>query len=685
MTDPSAVPADAAPPPAAGPSAGPGAAGNAAYRVLARKYRPATFDEVIGQEALVRTLTNAIAAGRLAHAFVLTGVRGVGKTTTARILARALNCLGPDGTRTAPTVTPCGVCEACRAIAADRHVDVLEMDAASRTGVDDIREILDGVRYAPASARHKVYIIDEVHMLSKNAFNALLKTLEEPPPHTVFIFATTEIRKVPVTVLSRCQRFDLRRVEIEVLTRHFADIARREGVAAEAEALAMVARAADGSVRDGLSLLDQAIAQSGGIGPVTAAQVRDMLGLADRTAVLDLFDVAIRGRGPEALAQLDALHRAGADPLAVLQDLLEFTHLLTRLRLVPALAERPGLPEAERVRGAKLAEALSVPVLTRAWQILLKGLGQVQQAPSPAAALDMVLIRLIHAADLPTPDEAIRRLTEGGAGAGPSSAPPGAGASGTGARAESGPRFAGAPLGDPPQGGRFGTGPAAAALAPAVAASRAGEAWSGPGGALRAAVAEPAGAPPGVAAAPSPAPAPAPAVTLAGVPEDFHDLVAMFGEQGDPLVYGHLVSSVHLVRYQPGRLEFRPGPGAPPNLAAQVMAQLQDWTGQRWMVGVSRDEGEPTLAEQGRAAERRAMVEAAEHPVVRAVLAAFPGAMIAHIRDREPPPSEAGLAVAAAPGAVSQPRADTAGGPGAEPLDASESSEVFDPDEMTDE
>ncbi len=382
----------------------------AAYRVLARKYRPARFAELIGQEALVRTLTNALTSGRIAQAFLLTGVRGVGKTTAARILAKALNCTG--GAVDGPVAEPCGNCDTCIAIAADRHVDVLEMDAASRTGVNDIRELTDGVRYAPVSARYKVYILDEVHMLSGNAFNALLKTLEEPPPHVKFIFATTEVRKVPVTVLSRCQRFDLRRVPAERLLRHFADVAAREGMQADDAALALVARAADGSVRDGLSLLDQAIALGGG--SVTAPLVRDMLGLADREAVFDLFDALMRGDAPTALDGLGALYDAGADPAAVIRDLLDVCYTLTRLRLSPESADRPATPEVERLRGRKMAGALALPVLARAWQMLLKGLEEVRIAPSPIQAAEMLVIRLVHATALPTPAQLARRLQDGG-------------------------------------------------------------------------------------------------------------------------------------------------------------------------------------------------------------------------------------------------------------------------------
>ena len=341
------------------------------YRVLARTYRPQRLSELIGQDALVRTLTNALHSGRVAHAFLLTGIRGVGKTTTARIIARALNCVGPDGSGQ-PTPEPCGQCEPCVAIAEGRHIDVLEMDAATRTGIDDIREIVDSVRYAPSSARTKVYIIDEVHMLSEKAFNGLLKTLEEPPPQTIFIFATTEVRKVPVTVLSRCQRFDLRRVEGELLQRHLGEIAAKEGVQIEPGALALIVRAAEGSVRDGLSLLDQAIALAGGEA-IAAAQVQAMLGLADRSRVLDLFEHVARGAIKEALDCLAELYALGTEPEAVLQDLLEISHWLTRIKLAPQAAEGLGVAQQDVVRGRALAEALSMPELARAWQMLLKG------------------------------------------------------------------------------------------------------------------------------------------------------------------------------------------------------------------------------------------------------------------------------------------------------------------------
>ena len=382
------------------------------YRVLARTYRPSRFADLIGQEAMVRTLANAIESGRLAHAFILTGIRGVGKTTTARIIARALNCVGADGTG-GPTPDPCGTCDHCTSIGEDRNVDVIEMDAASRTGVDDIRELIEGVRYRPVSARFKVYIIDEVHMLSRNAFNALLKTLEEPPEHVKFIFATTEIRKVPVTVLSRCQRFDLRRVGGETLFSHLGAIAGQEGVEIAEDALRQIVRAAEGSVRDALSLLDQAIAHAAG-GRIEGDRVRDMLGLADRMQTADLLEALLRGQAAPALGLFDSLHEAGADPVAVLQDLLEFTHWLSRLKAAPEDARAGGaVSDIELERGRTLSAKLSIPALTRCWQILLKGVSETHMAVDPRQAAEMVLIRLAYAADLPTPAEIVRAAESG--------------------------------------------------------------------------------------------------------------------------------------------------------------------------------------------------------------------------------------------------------------------------------
>jgi DNA polymerase-3 subunit gamma/tau len=560
-----------------------------AYRVLARKYRPASFADLIGQEAMVRTLTNAIAGGRLAHAFILTGVRGVGKTTTARIIARALNCVGPDGAD-GPTATPCGRCEHCEAIAQDRHVDVVEMDAASRTGIDDIRELIEGVRYRPVSARTKVYIIDEVHMLSRQAFNGLLKTLEEPPEHVVFIFATTEIRKVPVTVLSRCQRFDLRRVEQEELVRHFGEIARKEGVEVDGAALAMIARAADGSVRDGLSLLDQAMAMSGAeaagaAARVNEAQVREMLGLSDRARVFDLFEAVIGGRAPEALGILSDMYAAGADPAVVLQDLLELTHFLTRTKLVPDSSAAPGLPETERVRGRALADALSLPVLARCWQMLLKGLGETRDAPSPLQAAEMVLIRLTYASELPTPGELVKRLGAPQGGDGVQSASPPARPSGGTA----------APAADP--------GPQAA-VAPQLQ--------------------------PGAESVPAAAPGTLPQ------PTSFAEVVALAETHREVIVANHLSGDVHLVHFEPGRIEFRPEAAAPRDLAGRLGRLLQEWTGERWVVSVSDVPGDPTLRSERQESEARQRAAAQKDPLVQAVLETFPGAKMVALRGEAP-------------------------------------------------
>jgi DNA polymerase-3 subunit gamma/tau len=548
------------------------------YRVLARKYRPGTFAELIGQEPMVRTLKNAIDSGRLAHAFVLTGVRGVGKTTTARLIARALNCVGADGNGP-PTVDPCGVCRQCIAIAESRHVDVIEMDAASRTGIDDIREIIDGVRYAPGDARFKIYIIDEVHMLSKQAFNGLLKTLEEPPAHVKFIFATTEIRKVPITVLSRCQRFDLRRVEMSTLKQHFAHLAALENIEIEDDALAMIARAADGSVRDGLSLLDQAI--SHGAGKVDAAQVRDMLGLADRTQVLDLFEAVMGGDIRTALANVREQYNAGADPAAIVEDLLGVTHWLTQLKLAPE-AGTDGLPEAERRFGEKIVGQLTVPSLTRAWQMLLKGLEETRAAPAPIGAAEMVLIRLAYAADMPSPADLIKKLQGAPSQAAASNAPPPAA---------------------PVSGGNGG----------ASAVSR--------GGSSR----------PESAPMPRADFQPEPQASGLPQPRSFQDIIALAVEHKEGVLETHLTDNVHLVRFQPGRIELRPGDRAPPDLIGKLSQRLHAWTGVRWVVTVSREAGEATLRDQKQAAEKQVHNEVIEHPLVRAALRAFPGAQVTSI------------------------------------------------------
>ena len=557
-----------------------------AYRVLARKYRPSTFAELAGQDALVRTLSNAIDAGRIAHAYMLTGVRGVGKTTTARIIARALNCVGPDGNG-GITVTPCGECDQCVAIAEDRHVDVIEMDAASRTGVDDIRDLIDGVRYKPVSARFKVYIIDEVHMLSKNAFNALLKTLEEPPEHVRFIFATTEIRKVPVTVLSRCQRFDLRRLDMEQLTALFTNVAERENVAVEEEAIRLVARAADGSARDGLSLLDQAIAL--GAGEVTAAQVRDMLGLADRTAVFTLFDRLMTGDIKAALDQVQGMYRDGADPTALLQDLLDVTYWITRIKIAPEVADAPYTPEVERTRGREMAEKLGMPTLTRAWQLLLKGLEETQRADAQLQAAEMVLVRVAFAAELAPPGDLVKQV-------------------------------AGRPADDAPP-------------APGPAPRTNSAASVGMSGGPAAALAEPSAAPetaPDIATEPAPEP-------QTPTPQSFLDVVALFEEKREVGIRSELLNNVHLVRFEPGRIELRLREHAPRDLANRTATLLTEWTGERWLVSISQEPGDATLAEQEAAAQQRLLDAAEALPLVQAVKSAFPGATIRKVVSRADP------------------------------------------------
>lgn len=561
------------------------------YRVLARKYRPVDFTTLVGQEAMVRTLRNAIATGRIAHAFMLTGVRGVGKTTTARIIARALNCIGPDG-KGGPTVDPCGVCDNCKAITEDRHVDVIEMDAASRTGIDDVRELIEGVRYRPVSARYKVYIIDEVHMLSEKAFNALLKTLEEPPPHVKFVFATTEIRKVPVTVLSRCQRFDLKRVPLEVLVEHFAGIAAKEKVEISPEAMTLIARAADGSVRDGLSLLDQAIAHGGGV--VDAAQVRDMLGLADRSKVLDLFEKTLRGDAKAVVAALGEMHDAGADPVVILQDLLELTHWVTRLKVAPEAGA--SVADSERAQGLAMAQKLSMGSLTRAWNLLMKGLQETLTAPSPVRAAEMALIRLCYAAELPTPSDALKALQNG-------SAPV---------------AMAGAPAAAPPPRGGGGGGATALATQPVNA----------------------------VAAQPVAMP----------TPKSFTDVVALLEVRREARLVHHLMHHVHEVRCEPGLIEFRPEPQAPTDLAARLGTLLSQWTGRRWLASVSSDAGKPTLAAQKATNADTLRAAAESNPVVQAIMKTFPGAKLEAVRRKgdntslvaglgdvageEPPPAE---------------------------------------------
>ena len=551
---------------------------SAPYRVLARKYRPAHFGDLIGQGAMVRTLTNAFAAGRIPQAWMLTGVRGVGKTTTARILARALNYQMPDGGG-APTTDLREFGVHCREIIEGRHIDVMEIDAASNNSVDNIRQINDAVRYAPVSARYKVYIVDEVHMLSTGAFNAFLKTLEEPPPHAKFIFATTEIRKVPITVLPRCQRFDLRRVEADQLVAHLSGISQAEGVDAEDEALAAIARAAEGSVRDSLSILDQAIAHAAG--RITLDDIRSMLGLADRARVIDLFESVMKGDIAAALGELRAQYDAGADPVVVLNDLAEFTHLVTRLKLVPDAVKDNSLAQAERVRGGDFAQRLSIRILARTWQLLLKGISEVKQADRPVMAAEMVLVRLAHAADLPTPDEALKMLRDG------SGAIPAGNGNGGGA-----PR--------PPMGG----GNTALAARPILASAN-----------------------------PAPAPVARAVAAPAAIVASLEDVVALASQNRDIGLKIALERDIRPVRFEAGRIEFSLAEGASRTLAQDLSRRLKEWTGQTWMVAVVNEEGGATLREQVAAAKDQRENDAAAHPSVKAVLERFPGARIVDVRD----------------------------------------------------
>ncbi|HEY6632124.1 MAG TPA: DNA polymerase III subunit gamma/tau, partial [Rhizobiaceae bacterium] len=555
-----------------------------------------------GQEPMVRTLTNAFSTGRIAQAWMLTGVRGVGKTTTARILARALNYKTAEIDRPSVDLTVPG--EHCKAIMEGRHVDVIEMDAASHTGIDDIREIIEQVRYAPVSARYKVYIIDEVHMLSTQAFNGLLKTLEEPPPHVKFIFATTEIRKVPITVLSRCQRFDLRRVDAGMLTEHLNRIAGLESISVEDEAVAMVARAAEGSVRDALSIFDQAIAH--GAGTVTAEQVRSMLGLADRARIIDLFEHLMKGDAASALTEFRAQYDVGADPAAVLTDLAEFNHLVTRLRFVPSAANDVSLSDEERRRGGEFTRQLSVRVLSRTWQMLIKGIPEVQASNRPASAAEMVLIRIAHAADLPTLDEALKSLGDA-------------------------PQPAGAPAPRPSAPVAAGPGNGAAS---AVATGRM-PVTTGGGQTMR--LVETAAAP-ATLSAPQPVAEAEPAVPL----RSLEDLAALADANRDKFLKISIKQYVRLVRIEPGRLDVNLTGDAPTTLLGDLTTKLKAWTGRQWLVSLSREEGGQTLAEAETARRDDAIVDAKKDPAVAAILARFPGAKIIDIRIPNAPEAEAG-------------------------------------------
>lgn len=554
----------------------------AAYQVLARKYRPETFADLVGQDAMVRTLENAFAADRIAQAFIMTGIRGTGKTTTARIIAKGMNCIGADG-KGGPTTRPCGVCEHCTAIMEGRHVDVLEMDAASNTGVANIREIIDSVHYRAASARYKVYIIDEVHMLSTGAFNALLKTLEEPPEHVKFIFATTEIRKVPVTVLSRCQRFDLRRIEPEVMIDLLRRIATAESAEISDDALALIARAAEGSARDATSLLDQAI--SHGAGETHANDVRAMLGLADRGRVLDLFDMIMHGDAAGALAELSAQYAEGADPMAVLRDLAEITHWISVAKITPEAADDPTVSPDERQRGLAMADLLAMRVLTRMWQMLLKALEEVGTSPNSMMAAEMAIIRLTHVADLPTPEDLVRKL-----------------------------RHAPATSELPRRAGNGHAQNAGASVTHSSVSAKTGTVHAGRSSG-------------------------ATATALASQAEDalsryatFDHVVELIRANRDVKLLVEVETSLRLARYQPGRIEFTPTETAPRDLAQRLGQRLQTWTGNRWAVSVVGEASAETIAEVRESDDRKLKAKAADHPMMQAVLKHFPNAKISAIR-----------------------------------------------------
>jgi DNA polymerase-3 subunit gamma/tau len=548
------------------------------YRVLARKYRPMRFEDLVGQEPMVRTLANSFSASRIHQAYILTGVRGVGKTTTARILARAFNYVLP-GKIDRPSVEMPELGLHCQAIMESRHVDVIEMDAASHTGIDDVREIIENARYRPVSARTKVYIIDEVHMLSKQAFNGLLKTLEEPPEHVKFLFATTEIEKVPITVRSRCIRFDLRRIEAAPMVGHLRKICAAEGVAAEPEALALIARVAEGSLRDALSLLDQGIAHGGEAG-VTALAIRDMLGLSDRGEVIALFERIMRGQVAEALEIVRALHQAGAEAADILIDLAEFCHFVTRAKIAPAATEDPAVSEVERERAQEFADKLTVGVLARAWQILLKGVEDVKDSPRPLASAEMALIRLAYASDLPTPEETIRKLTH----------------------ASDDPRHA-PPL---PSGG------------------------GGPRASMRLAATEPAP----IVSAPLP---PSPSRPVAPRLTRFEDVIALARSKRDIQLVQSLERDLRLARFEQGSIAFTLVEGADSGLAQTLSRRLQDWTGERWMVALVPGSAAPTLRETAQAREAERTNNAASHPLVQKVLDRFKGARIVEVRRPEAP------------------------------------------------
>lgn len=556
------------------------------YQVLARKYRPQTFADLIGQDVLVQTISNAIATNRIAHAFLLTGIRGIGKTTTARIIARTLNCIGPDG-KSEATAEPCGVCEHCTAISEDRHPDVIEMDAASRTGVNDVREIIENANYLPSTARYKIYIIDEVHMLSNSAFNALLKTLEEPPAHVKFIFATTELRKIPVTILSRCQRFDLQRIAIDMLAEHLQNIAKKENYELAPEAANLLANAAEGSVRDGLSLLDQAIAHASSQESkiVEETIVSNMLGLADKTKLFDLFDQLIAGNIADCLETANGIYQQGGDPVTLLQDLLAITHLATQAKIAPKSLESPTISELERTRANALLEKADIALLARYWQMLLKGLNEAKQAPNTLMAAEMILIRIAYSADLPSPANIIRSIQKQPTAAAPAKEP-----IQTPAKIEK--------------------------TEPVVTAPIEKEEIQ-----------------------PEPqqiAPQPTEETTEITVPKDFAELTALFEKNKEVLLYNHLVHDTHLVDFQPGHITLRLSSAVSPDFVKRVIACLKEWTNQTWQITTTKEGGDASIHEQQQQAQQEECEAAKEHPEIQAVLQTFPGAEVKEVVQSDP-------------------------------------------------
>ncbi len=549
------------------------------YRVLARKYRPSTFEELLGQAPMVQTLTNSFKAGRIAQAYMLTGVRGIGKTTTARLIARALNYKLPDSDD-GPTTRMDQIGVHCQAIMESTHVDVIEIDAASNTSVQNIREIIDSAHYKPVSARYKVYIIDEVHMLSKSAFNALLKTLEEPPEHIKFILATTEIRKVPVTVLSRCQRFDLRRLDVSLLSEHFSNIAKKENINIDADALAMISRAAEGSVRDGLSLLDQAIAFGGS--EVTGDEVKSMLGLVDRSRVIQLFEMVMRGDAAGAITEVEAQYTSGADPQTILADFAGFVHWVTKVRVMPEALDDAAYSEAERNAAKEQAQKLSMPVLSRAWQMSLKGLDEVKMAANALMAVEMVFIRLAYAAELPTPDKLIKQLQD-----------------------------------NPPAPSN---GNVTQMSRPAPAGNRVS---MPPRGQTQMAAPQPASDQPG------------PADNSADF-TSMRDVVALAGKMRDIKLKTSLERMVRPIRVSRGKIEFALEPRAPQGLAGELSRKLEAWTGERWMVMVARDGGDDPLSVQDRNEKDNLFRQMQQDPLVGKVLSMFPDAQITNVVETAP-------------------------------------------------